>query len=121
MTSFGKGSVQTIIPLGEGGGALRLTTARYYTPSGHSIQATGIVPDYAVSQGDDEDAQKLLRLSEANLPGHLSGEAAKKQAQQIVRPAPGKKYADFQLSYALDLLHGTRPAVASLAKSAAAN
>jgi carboxyl-terminal processing protease len=121
MTSFGKGSVQTIIPLGDSGGALRLTTARYYTPSGHSIQATGIIPDYAVSQGDDEDAQKLLRLSEANLPGHLSGEAAKKQAQQIVRPTPGKKYSDFQLSYALDLLHGAHPAVASLAKSAAAN
>jgi carboxyl-terminal processing protease len=121
MTSFGKGSVQTIIPLGAGGGALRLTTARYYTPSGHSIQATGIIPDYAVSQGDDEDAAKLLRTSEADLPGHLSGEAAKKQAQQIVRPPAGKKFADFQLSYALDLLRGGRPAVANLTKSAAAN
>jgi carboxyl-terminal processing protease len=120
MTSFGKGSVQTIIPLGEGGGALRLTTARYYTPSGHSIQATGIIPDYAVSQGDDEDSSKLLRTSEANLPGHLTGEAAKKQSQQVIKPAPGKKYDDFQLSYALDLLHGGKPTVASI-KSAAAN
>ena len=120
MTSFGKGSVQTIIPLGEGGGALRLTTARYYTPSGHSIQATGIIPDYAVSQGDDGDASKLLRTSEANLPGHLTGEVAKKQNQQVIKPAPGKKYDDFQLSYALDLLHGGKPTVASI-KSAAAN
>jgi carboxyl-terminal processing protease len=54
MTSFGKGSVQTIIPMGEGGGALRLTTARYYTPSGHSIQATGIIPDVTVAQGDED-------------------------------------------------------------------
>jgi carboxyl-terminal processing protease len=121
MTSFGKGSVQTIIPLGEGGGALRLTTARYYTPSGHSIQATGIVPDYAVSQGDDEDPTKLLRTSEANLPGHLAGEAAKKASQTVIKPAPGKKYDDFQLAYALDLLRGGRSAVASIVKSAEAN
>ncbi|HEY1961014.1 MAG TPA: S41 family peptidase [Rhizomicrobium sp.] len=120
MTSFGKGSVQTIIPLGEGGGALRLTTARYYTPSGHSIQATGIIPDIAVSQGDDDDAGKALRVSEANLPGHLTGEAAKKASQPVIKPVPGKTYKDFQLSYALDLLHGGKPTVASI-KSAAAN
>jgi len=54
MTSFGKGSVQTIIPLRGGeDGALHLTTARYYTPSGRSIQASGIVPDIAVAQGDE--------------------------------------------------------------------
>jgi carboxyl-terminal processing protease len=120
MTSFGKGSVQTIIPLGPGGGALRLTTARYYTPSGHSIQATGIVPDYAVSQGDDDDSTKLLRTSEAKLPGHLTGEAAKKQNQTVIKPAPGKKYDDFQLSYALDLLRGQKT-VAAVTKSADAN
>src|SRR5580698_5453309 len=72
MTSFGKGSVQTIIPLGEGGGALRLTTARYYTPSGHSIQATGIVPDVAVAQGDEDATPKIERPSESELPGHLA-------------------------------------------------
>ena len=72
MTSFGKGSVQTIIPLGEGGGALRLTTARYYTPSGRSIQAEGITPDIAVAQGDEEDLPKIERPSEADLPGHLA-------------------------------------------------
>ena len=120
MTSFGKGSVQTVIPLGQGGGALRLTTARYYTPSGHSIQATGIIPDVAVSQGDDDDAINLLRTSEANLPRHLTGEAAKKQSQAVIKPVPGKKYDDFQLSYALDVLRGTKT-VASAMKSAAAN
>jgi carboxyl-terminal processing protease len=120
MTSFGKGSVQTIIPLGEGQGALRLTTARYYTPSGHSIQATGIIPDYAVSQGDNDEEAKLLHTSEADLPGHLTGEAAKKQNQTVIKPPPGKKYDDFQLTYALDLLHGSKTVAANL-KSAAAN
>ena len=77
MTSFGKGSVQTIIPLGPGrAGALRLTTARYYTPSGHSIQAEGIVPDIAVAQGDEDDVPKFERPSEADLPGHLAKDAA---------------------------------------------
>jgi len=120
MTSFGKGSVQTIIPLGEGGGALRLTTARYFTPSGHSIQALGITPDVAVSQGDDDDAPKITRPSEADLPGHLAGENGKKQNQTVIRPAPGKKYDDFQLAYALDLLRG-KMTVSSVVKSAEAN
>ena len=71
MTSFGKGSVQTIIPLGEGRGALRLTTARYYTPSGHSIQAQGIIPDIQVAQGDEAAMPKLARPVEADLRGHL--------------------------------------------------
>jgi carboxyl-terminal processing protease len=121
MTSFGKGSVQTIIPLGAGGGALRLTTARYYTPSGRSIQASGIVPDIAVAEsGDEQNLSKLDRISEANLPGHLEGEGAgKKAAPPVIRPPAGKKIEDFQLSYALDLLHG-KPAPAP-AKTAAAN
>ena len=108
MTSFGKGSVQTIIPLSEGNGALRLTTARYYTPSGRSIQAEGITPDIAVAQGAEEDLPKIERPSEADLPGHLTPEAAakKKAALAIIRPAPDKKYDDFQLAYALDLLRG---------------
>jgi len=109
MTSFGKGSVQTIIPLGDGGGALRLTTARYYTPSGRSIQAEGIVPNIAVAQGSEENQTKVERPSEADLPGHLVNEDAakkKKQEQSIIRPPAGKKIEDFQLSYALDLLHG---------------
>src|SRR5215467_5498316 len=107
MTSFGKGSVQTIIPLGEGGGALRLTTARYYTPSGHSIQAQGIIPDIAVAQGDEANIPKIARPSEADLPGHLIGEPVPKKVNApVVQPPPGKKYDDFQLSYAEDLLHG---------------
>jgi len=126
MTSFGKGSVQTIIPLGEGGGALRLTTARYYTPSGHSIQAQGIIPDVAVAQGDENEIPKLARPSEADLPGHLQGEAAShKNLEPVYHAAPGKKYDDFQLAYALDLLRGkmTVSAVAETqsAMAAAAN
>ncbi|HEX3429917.1 MAG TPA: S41 family peptidase [Rhizomicrobium sp.] len=122
MTSFGKGSVQTIIPLGPGGGALRLTTARYYTPSGRSIQATGIVPDISVAESDDDqNGSKLDRISEANLPGHLNADGnGKKAAPPVIRPPAGKKIEDFQLSYALDLLHG-KPAAAAPAKTAAAN
>jgi len=122
MTSFGKGSVQTIIPLSEGGGALRLTTARYFTPSGHSIQAMGIQPDIAVAQGNEDDVSKLVRPSEADLPGHLTAEnAAKKDAVPVIRAAPGKKYDDFQLAYALDLLHGKLTVSAVTTKSAYAN
>jgi carboxyl-terminal processing protease len=116
MTSFGKGSVQTIIPLGDNGGALRLTTARYFTPSGHSIQAQGIIPDIAVAQGDEANIPKIARPSEADLPGHLIGEPLPKKANApVISPAPGKKYDDFQLSYALDLLHG-KMTVASAGK-----
>jgi len=119
MTSFGKGSVQTIIPLGEGGGALRLTTARYYTPSGHSIQAQGIIPDIAVAQGDENEIPKIARPSEADLPGHLAGDAlAKKANEPVIHAAPGKKYDDFQLSYALDLLRGGKMSVSAVTQTA---
>jgi carboxyl-terminal processing protease len=122
MTSFGKGSVQTIIPLSEGGGALRLTTARYYTPSGHSIQAQGIVPDVMVAQGDEEQTPKIARPSEADLPGHLVGEPViKKPDAGIIKPAPGKKYDDFQLSYALDVLRGQTTVSAVTVTSARAD
>jgi carboxyl-terminal processing protease len=121
MTSFGKGSVQTIIPLGEGGGALRLTTARYFTPSGHSIQAQGIIPDVAVAEGDEDSAaSKLEHFSEANLPGHLAAEGAAKKAPPIVHPPSGKKVADFQLTYALDMLRG-KVAMNTPRKTASAN
>jgi len=122
MTSFGKGSVQTIIPLGEGGGALRLTTARYYTPSGHSIQAQGIIPDVTVAQGDEDDIPRIARPSEADLPGHLanSDAVAHHAPQTIIRPpAAGAKPADFQMTYALELLHGKVAPPAT--KSAQAN
>jgi carboxyl-terminal processing protease len=123
MTSFGKGSVQTVIPLGEGGGALRLTTARYYTPSGHSIQAQGITPDIAVAQTSEESKlPKVIRPSEADLPGHLAPESAhrKGRAIPVIRPAPGKKYDDFQLSYALDLLRGKPTVTAEASKNVTA-
>ena len=93
MTSFGKGSVQTIIPLGEGGGALRLTTARYYTPSGHSIQAQGIIPDIAVAQGDEANVPKLARPSEADLRGPSDRRAgpAKRINAPVIKPAAGQE------------------------------
>jgi carboxyl-terminal processing protease len=71
--SFGKASVQTVIPLG-GHGAMRLTTARYYTPSGASIQARGIFPDIVVEQAKIEQLSRGPRRSEADLRGSLSNE-----------------------------------------------
>jgi len=120
ITSFGKGSVQTILPLGETRGALRLTTARYYTPSGHSIQAQGIIPDIQVAQGDEANVPKVLRYSEADLQGHLIGEPVpvKRANAPVIYAAPGSKYDDFQLAYALDLLRG-KMTVASVTKSSA--
>src|SRR6266581_1876191 len=77
--SFGKGSVQTIIPLGSGNGALRLTTARYFTPSGKSIQAKGIVPDVEVLQDVPEELKARTDTSgEASLRGHLKAEGDEK-------------------------------------------
>ncbi len=109
--SFGKGSVQTVIPLSGGvDGALRLTTAKYYTPSGRSIQATGIDPDILVEQKaeDDSEAEAKDRLSEANLPKHLDAQEGgrKPHVGPVVKPKPGEKFDDFQLAYALSLLRG---------------
>jgi len=109
ITSFGKGSVQTIIPLNGGeDGALHLTTARYYTPSGGSIQATGIAPDIAVAQGDEaSDLPKVEEPSEADLPHHLMAEDnSTRSTVAPIRPPAGSKIADFQLSYALDVMNG---------------
>jgi len=114
MTSFGKGSVQTNIPLGVGLGALHLTTGRYFTPSGHSIQAQGIIPDIQVAQGDETDS---IKKKEADLRRHLTGDAAAERADApVIKAAPGKTYEDFQLSYAEDVLRG-KGAVASAAVS----
>lgn len=107
MKSFGKGSVQSVIPLSSGG-AIKITTARYYTPSGRSIQAEGIVPDIAVAQGNESELTRLERPSEADLPGHLKNPVkAKEKTVTILTPAKGKTYKDFQLEYALDYLRGT--------------
>jgi carboxyl-terminal processing protease len=110
--SFGKGSVQTIIPL-EGHGALRLTTARYYTPSGRSIQGQGITPDRVVEQPKGKDAADVDLVREADLPGALDTGAKAKTAAAQALPPPVKTETlieaaaigtakDFQLKAALD-------------------
>src|ERR1700722_17604698 len=104
--SFGKGSVQTIIPLGNGNGALRLTTARYFTPSGKSIQAKGIVPDIEVLQDvPDELKARTDTTSEATLRGHLKAEGDEGTGSQGYVPPDAKD--DKALKEALDLLRGT--------------
>ena len=106
--SFGKGSVQTIIPLGAGNGALRLTTARYYTPSGKSIQAKGIDPDIQVLQDvPDEIKGKDETKGEAALKGHLKNGANEQGGSSAYVPTDPK--LDKQLQYALDLLRGLKP------------
>jgi carboxyl-terminal processing protease len=107
--SFGKGSVQTIIPLGSGNGALRLTTARYFTPSGRSIQAKGITPDIEVLQDVPEDmkAKTTDTKGEASLRGHLKGDAGKEQtgSQAYIPPDPKD---DKALIMADELLRGVK-------------
>src|ERR1700688_4954856 len=103
--SFGKGSVQTIIPLGTGNGALALTTARYFTPSGHSIQAKGITPDIEVLQEvPDELKARADTKGEASMRGHLSAEGAEQTGSQAYVPPAEKD--DKALSAAFNLLRG---------------
>ena len=131
--SFGKGSVQTIIPLGSNG-ALRLTTARYYTPSGRSIQAKGIEPEAVVEEGLPDDLKAKADLQntkgEANLRGHLKGEGEEEGAKgegndeeesgssSYVAPEKDK---DTQLQYALDILRGIKSVDTDAKKKAEAN
>jgi len=99
--SFGKGSVQTIIPLGAGNGALRLTTARYFTPSGKSIQAKGIVPDIEVLQEVPEDLKaRTDTKGESSLRGHLKAEGDEQTGSQSFVPPDPKD--DKALKSALD-------------------
>jgi carboxyl-terminal processing protease len=103
--SFGKGSVQTIIPLGPGNGALRLTTARYYTPSGRSIQAKGISPDIEVLQEVPEEIKARANLrGESSLLGHLKGDGQEETGSQSYVPLDPRK--DKALNMALDLMRG---------------
>src|SRR5579872_6014761 len=112
--SFGKGSVQTIIPLGAGNGALRLTTARYYTPSGRSIQAKGIVPDIEVLQDvPDELKARTDTRGEASLRGHLKNDGQEQTGSQSYVPPDPKN--DKALKMAADLLHGVRVDASSAA------
>jgi carboxyl-terminal processing protease len=130
--SFGKGSVQTIIPIGRAG-AIRLTTARYYTPSGRSIQAKGIEPDIDVLPDVPADLKDVSTMSEANLRGHLLGDGEKQGSDNTPKPdqaaapatgdgakpdddnkpdgalssyVPDDPKKDKQLNYAYDLLRG---------------
>jgi len=115
--SFGKGSVQTIIPLSSDGAAMRLTTARYYTPSGRSIQSLGVSPDILVKQRvrTDEDPEKDQNFQrfEADLENSLSNDSLtddernfleneRKQQEETAK----MRNDDYQLSYALDVLKG---------------
>ncbi|MBM3608853.1 MAG: S41 family peptidase [Alphaproteobacteria bacterium] len=103
--SFGKGSVQTIIPLGRNNGALRLTTARYYTPSGRSIQAKGIDPDVEILQDvPDELKGRDSTKGEAALRGHLKNESGESGGSQAYVPPDPKN--DKQLIAARQLLRG---------------
>jgi carboxyl-terminal processing protease len=106
--SFGKGSVQTIIPLGNNNGALRLTTARYYTPSGRSIQAKGIVPEIEVLQDVPEDLKaRSDTKGEASLRGHLKTQEGEEQTGSQSYIPPDVKN-DKALNMALELLRGTK-------------
>jgi carboxyl-terminal processing protease len=103
--SFGKGSVQTIIPLGPGKGALALTTARYFTPSGRSIQAKGIAPDIEVLQDvPDELKAAADTKGEASMRGHLSADGAEQTGSQSYVPPAEKD--DKALGVAYNLLRG---------------
>jgi carboxyl-terminal processing protease len=117
--SFGKGSVQTVMPL-RGDGAMRLTTARYYTPSGRSIQALGVSPDIVVEQPrraaetpeEEEDTNRRTR-SEADLRGSLNNDSlSEDEVRQIeedrakAEEAAKLREEDYQLAYALDILTG---------------
>ena len=115
--SFGKGSVQSVIPLGENG-AMRLTTARYYTPSGRSIQALGVVPDIIVEQlprlnKEKEEDEASTRITEADLKGALSNDRLSDEEKELLEKEKKiqlkkiqRRKTDNQLSFALDVISG---------------
>jgi carboxyl-terminal processing protease len=115
--SFGKGSVQTVMPL-RGDGAMRLTTARYYTPSGRSIQALGVSPDIVVEQPrrsaePEEEENKRSTRSEADLRGSLNNDSLSEDEIRQIEEDRAKAEAsaelrtnDYQLAYAIDILKG---------------
>jgi carboxyl-terminal processing protease len=106
--SFGKGSVQTIIQLGDNG-ALRLTTALYYTPSGRSIQGTGITPDIKVEEPvPDELKGKVEVEGESSLSGHIKGQSETDSGSGSIAYVPPDPKDDVQLHYAIDLLDGVK-------------
>ena len=118
--SFGKGSVQTVVPV-RGDGAMRLTTSRYYTPSGRSIQALGVAPDIIVVQprrdpnaeATEEEENDRPSRSEADLRGSLSNDDVSEAEREIIEAEQEKaekaaelREEDYQLAYALDILKG---------------
>ena len=107
--SFGKGSVQTIIPLG-GDGALRLTTARYYTPAGRSIQAKGIDADIVIEEElpPELKGKNVSTEGEAGLKGHLTNEAGGSEGGGSSAYVPEDKTKDLQLKAAVDFLNGVK-------------
>jgi carboxyl-terminal processing protease len=129
VTSFGKGSVQTVIPLRGGlDGAVKLTTARYYTPSGRSIQKTGIEPDLEVAETRDEAQQiadQAFQFTEASFRNALNADEGKvRRGAHVPAEAPpadfDTKKGDFQLVRALDVLkYGSVAATPKLAKPTA--
>ena len=112
--TFGKGSVQTIMPLTEQK-AMKITTARYYTPSGRSIQALGVTPDITVEQAKLEKVAQAATRKEADLRGALSNDTVAKPPAAAVPGAPVTTKSDaapgsaedYQLQRAVDLLVGT--------------
>ena len=112
-TSFGKGSVQTILPLNDNT-ALKLTTARYYTPSGRSIQSEGIVPDILLKEegASEEESSALSIISESDLDGHLENESkegvTKREPKSVITiPKQNRDDAnDYALDEALKILKG---------------
>jgi carboxyl-terminal processing protease len=107
--SFGKGSVQTIIPLGQGNGALRLTTARYFTPSGKSIQAKGITPDIEVLQEVPDEVKSRASTEikgESSLRNHLKNEGEEQAGSQSYVPPETKDDKALQMTF--DLLRGSK-------------
>lgn len=116
--SFGKGSVQTVMPL-RGDGAMRLTTSRYYTPSGRSIQALGVSPDIIVEQprrraaAEDDESVRPQGRSEADLRGRLDNDSISDEEQRQLEDERRKaeetarlREEDYQLAYAIDILKG---------------
>ena len=127
--SFGKGSVQSLVPLGDDA-ALKLTTARYYTPSGHSVQEGGIKPDIRVPQISDPDMERRMKyqLRESDLRGHLINEAdlkdddlerdlkADPRFSQTSEQLKEQGIEDFQLDYAIKTLRRTTASSVALLK-----
>jgi carboxyl-terminal processing protease len=120
--SFGKGSVQTLVPL-RGDGAMRLTTARYYTPSGRSIQALGVSPDIVVKQplpveaaeGETATTEEENTRSEADLRGILDNDSMTEDEKKVYQEEQAQaeeaaklRDEDYQLAYAIDILKGLR-------------